>query len=390
MNTNKLIVQTPAPADRIDLGMGNPDFNLLPEADLQHATERAFAKGMRASLRYGTEQGNGYFRDSLADFLGTSFGENVNADSLFVTTGSSSALDFLSTLYTCPGDVVFVEEPTYFLALSIFADHGLRAVSIPVDSEGLDLDVLEEKLKAYKPKLLYTIPTFQNPSGHTLSLARRKKLITLAEKHNFLIVADEVYHLLPYTQTPPKPFALFAEDSEKIVSVNSFSKILAPGLRLGWIQTHKKIMRKLTTCGLMDSGGGMNPFTSAIIHEFVEARDLEKNISLLRETYAHRLEIMDAALKENLPSAEYTLPQGGFFFWVHIPGQDTAELRKEAKAFKVDFRQGSLFSAEKGMQEYMRLCFAFYDEDDIQEGVERLGQYLREKTQASFQSERTS
>ncbi len=377
MNNDELIIQTPAPADYIDLGMGNPDINLLPENSLQRATERVFAKGMRASLQYGTEQGNGYLRDSLAIFLTTSFDEKVGADSLFISTGSSSALDLLSTLYTRPGDTVFVEEPTYFLALRIFADHGLNVVSIPIDDAGLCLDALEEKLKERQPKLLYTIPTFQNPSGYTLSLERRKKLIDLAEKYNFLVVADEVYHLLPYTQTPPKPFALFANDSEKVISINSFSKILAPGLRLGWIETHKKVMQRLTTCGLLDSGGGLNPFTSTIVHELVETGDLARNITALRETYQHRLRVMDSALKENLPSAEYVLPQGGFFFWVRIPDTNATELRSRAKDFGVDFRQGALFSANKGMQEYMRLCFAFYDTDAIREGIKRLAEYVR-------------
>jgi DNA-binding transcriptional MocR family regulator len=376
MNTYKMIVQTPRPTDYIDLGMGNPDFNLLPEESLRCAAERAFAKGMNDSLRYGPEQGNGYFRASLADFLTQSLGEKVDGTSLFISTGASSALDLLVSLHTRPGDTILVENPTYFLAPSIFADHGLRIVSIPVDDEGLDLDVLEEKLKKHQPKLLYTIPTFQNPSGHTLSLARRERLVELAEKHDFLVVADEVYHLLPYTENPPTPFALFAKDSAQVASVNSFSKILSPGLRLGWVQTHKKIMKKLTSCGLIVSGGGMNPFTSAIVHELVEAGDLEKNIALLRKTYQSRLDVMDKALKEMLPSVEYILPQGGFFFWLRIQGQNTAELRQRAKDFKVDFRQGALFSAQKGMQEYMRLCFASYDEDDIRKGVERLGRCL--------------
>ena len=373
-----MIVQTSRSTDYIDLGMGNPDFNLLPEERLRFATERAFAKGMNDSLRYGANQGNGRFRASLANFLTQSFNEKVDGTSLFISTGASSALNLLVNLYTRPGDTILVEDPTYFLALNIFADHGLQIIPIPVDDEGLDLDVLEETLKKHKPKLLYTIPTFQNPSGHTLSLARREKLVVLAEKHKFLIVADEVYHLLPYTKNPPKPFALFAKDSAQVASVNSFSKILAPGLRLGWVQTHKTVMEKLTSCGLLDSGGGMNPFTSAIIHELIEAGDLEKNIALLQKTYQSRLNVMDTALKEMLPSVEYTLPQGGFFFWLRIQGQNTTELRQRAKDFKVDFRPGALFSAEKGMQEYMRLCFASYDEDGIQKGVERLGRCLGE------------
>jgi 2-aminoadipate transaminase len=381
MNDSK-IVQTAAPADAIDLGMGNPDFNLLPVELLRHASERAFAKGMRESLQYGVEQGNAYFRDTLADFLSQSFGDEVLGSSLLVSNGASSGLDLLTSLVTRPGDTVLVEAPTYFLALRIFADHGLRILSVPMDNEGLDITALEKILKTEQPKLLYTIPTFQNPSGRTLSLKRREKLVELAEKHNFLIVADEVYHLLPLNQTsevsktsevlPPKPFALFSDDSENVASINSFSKILAPGLRLGWIQAHTNTLHKLTTSGLFDSGGGLNPFTSAIVHELITASDLAKNIALLKETYAARLQVMDTSLKEMLPQAEYTTPKGGFFYWVRIPNMDTGELRKKAKAFKVDIRQGALFSAANGMEEYMRLCFAFYNEKEIQEGVKRL------------------
>jgi len=230
MKTYKMIVQTLRPTDFIDLGMGNPDFNLLPEESLRFATERAFAKGMNDSLRYGNEQGNGNFRASLANYLTQSFGEKVDGTSLFISTGASSALDLLVSLHSRAGDTILVENPTYFLALSIFADHGLRIVSIPVDHEGLDLDVLEEKLKKHQPKLLYTIPTFQNPSGHTLSLARRERLIEIAEKHDFLIVADEVYHLLPYTENPPKPFALFAKDSAQVVFFKDSNSRFKAGL----------------------------------------------------------------------------------------------------------------------------------------------------------------
>ncbi len=402
---DKKIIQTVAPADAIDLGMGNPALELLPVDALQRASKRAFAKGMRASLQYGTEQGNGYFRDSLADFLTQSFGETVNGSSLLVSNGASSGLDLLVGLHTRPGDTVIVEAPTYFLALRIFADHGLRILSVPVDAEGLSVDALEAILKTEQPKLLYTIPTFQNPSGRTLSLARRGKLVELAEKHNFLIVADEVYHLLdlsgfkahPKDQAPvqsgtglppkrgvenltglvPKPFALFSDESEKVASLNSFSKVLAPGLRLGWIQAHANILHKLTTSGLLDSGGGLNPFTSAIVHELLETGDLATNITRLKATYSARLQVMNTSLKEMLPQAEYTVPKGGFFYWVRLPGVDTGVLRKKAQTFKVDIRQGALFSAKVGMEEYMRLCFAFYGEDEIREGVKRLAQCLK-------------
>ena len=370
--TELAITQMDIPPRFIDLGMGNPDLDLLPLELLRQAAETLFAAGDRRSLQYGLEQGNGYFRCALAEFLTRAYGTNVDPGLLFVTAGASSALDLLCTLYTRPGDMIFVEEPSYFLALRIFEDHGLRVVPIPMDNDGMDLDMLGEKLAEFRPKFIYIIPTFQNPSGLTLSQARREKLVEWAQCYNFLVVADEVYHFLPYTQTPPQAFAAFADDVEQVISVNSFSKILAPGLRLGWIQAHGAVIERLAGSGLLDSGGGMNPFMSALVRGVIESGGLEKNIASLRMEYAGRLKALDAALRQHLPAVKYTLPQGGFFFWVNLPGVDVAVLRRKARGFKVDLRQGALFSSRMGKQDFMRLSFCFYGPKAIEEGVKRL------------------
>jgi DNA-binding transcriptional MocR family regulator len=374
--TGLAITQTDIPPGFIDLGMGNPDIDLLPLDLLRQSAETHFAAGDRRSLQYGFEQGDGYFRGTLADFLTRVYGTRVDPCLLFVTAGASSAIDLLCTLYTRPGDVIFVEEPSYFLALRIFEDHGLRIVPIPMDADGLCIDTLVEKSSEFDPQFIYIIPTFQNPSGLTLSQARREKLIELAQLYNYLIVADEVYHFLPYTQTPPQAFADFAEHVEQVISVNSFSKILAPGLRLGWIQAHGAVIECLAGSGLLDSGGGMNPFTSALVRELIASGELEKNIATLRKEYAARLNAMDAALKLHLPSGEYMLPQGGFFFWVRLPGVNTADLRRKAQGYKVDLRQGALFSSRGGKQDYMRLGFCYYGPETLEEGVKRLGACL--------------
>jgi DNA-binding transcriptional MocR family regulator len=370
--TEPSITQINLPPGFIDLGIGNPDFDLLPLELLHHSAETYFATGDPRSLQYGLEQGDGYFRRALANFLTVAYGTRMDPELLFVTAGASSALDLLCTLYTRPGDLIFVEEPSYFLALRIFEDHGLRIVPIPMDDDGLRLDALDEKLAEFPPKLIYIIPTFQNPSGLTLSQARREKLVDRAQHYDFLVVADEVYHFLPYTQTPPQPFAAFTEGVEQVISVNSFSKILAPGLRLGWIQAHGTVIKRLAGSGLLDSGGGMNPFTSALVRGLIESGGLEKNITSLRREYARRLNALDAALRQHLPAAEYTRPQGGFFFWVRLPGVDATELRRKAQGFCVDLRQGELFSSRKGMRDYIRLSFCFYGPEAIEEGVRRL------------------
>ena len=370
------IVQSPIPIDIIDLGAGEPNPTSFPLEMIRRAAEARFAQGDPAFLQYGAEQGDGYFRLALAQFLSRGYGSPMMPESVFITAGISSALDLLCSLFTQAGDTIFVEENTYFVAPRIFTDHHHNIVPIAMDENGLILESLEENLKIHKPKFLYTIPTHHNPTGTTLTDARRTRLIELAQQSDFLILADEVYQLLTYTSNPPKPFATFL-DNENIISLGSFSKILAPGLRLGWIQAHPKIINRLVTSGLLDSGGGMNPFTSAIIRGVIESGDLEKNIQHLIETYRSRLQTMDSMLERHLTNITYNVPTGGYFFWLRFPEQiNTAELRQQAQAFKVSLRQGALFSSSGGSQNYVRLCFAHYDEAHIEAGILRLKECL--------------
>ncbi len=364
-------IQTLIPPDFIDLGTGDPQLKLLPLELLRDAAAHRLGLGEREFLQYGLEQGDGYFRAALAEFLSTRYGFPVSHDDLFTTAGISSALALLCTLFTKPGDTIFVEEPSYFLALRIFADHGLNVVSIRTDTSGLVIDDLVDALKESKPKFLYIIPTFQNPSGQTLSQERREQLVELAKQHGFLILADEVYQFLSYTQTSPKSFGAYI-DSEHVISLGSFSKILAPGLRLGWLQTHSSIMQKVITCGMLDSGGGMNPFTSAIVRSLIENGGLDKNISMLLDVLGHRVRVMSELLQKYLPQAQFTTPHGGYFFWLQVPGMDTTEFRKKAKMHKADLRPGILFSSQNGLSEYFRLSVSYYDVYQIEEGILRL------------------
>jgi DNA-binding transcriptional MocR family regulator len=368
--------QVHIPPGMIDLGVGDPDFALLPLDMLRRASEACFARGDPAFLQYGAEQGNGYFRRALAGFLGRGYGFPVDPDILFITNGISNALDLICTHFTRPGDTIFVEEPTYFLALRIFADHDLQVVPIETDKNGLIVEALEEKLASLQPKLLYTVPTFQNPAGFTLPVERRDRLVQLSQECGFLIVADEVYHFLNYFDREIKPFAAYT-GLESVISLSSFSKILAPGLRLGWMQAHPDHIKRLTASGLLDSGGGLNPFTSAVVRELVEAGNLEQNIANLKVIYRSRLAAMEAGLRRELPQAEFVTPGGGFFFWVRLPGIDAQILRQDALEYKVGFRQGPLFSSQGGMREYIRLCYAFYEEERITKGIRRLRQCLK-------------
>ena len=365
-------VQIQTPPDVIDLGRGDPSLAYLPLDMIRESAQVRLMENDNSFLQYGAEQGDGHFLVALANFLTSGYGFGIKPENLFITNGISKALDLICTLCTQAGDTIFVEEPSYFLALKIFEDHRLNVVTIETDENGLDLASLEEKLAESRPKFLYLIPSFHNPSGRTLSPERRDRLAQLAKEHDFLIVADEVYHFLKYGSQIFKPLAFYT-DSENVISLGSFSKILAPGLRLGWLQAHPNIIKRFTSCGLMDSGGGMNPFTSAMVRGILESGGLEKNIGKLRQIYQNQASVMDEALRLHLPDAVYEIPQGGYFFWLSLPDPiNTIELRKKAPAFKVDFRPGALFSSRNQLQNYMRLCFAHYDKAQIEEGILRL------------------
>jgi 2-aminoadipate transaminase len=369
--------QIAIPDGFIDLGRGDPQLALLPLDMLHRAAGQRLSQPDNSFLQYGPEQGDGYLRLALARFLAGGDAASAAPERLFITAGISSGLDVLCTLLTKAGDTIFVEEPSYFLALRIFADHGLRVVPIPTDDAGIVIEALEQALGLHKPRFLYTIPVFQNPSGHTLTEDRRRRLLELARQHAFLLLADEVYQYLHYTVQPPRHFGSYAE-FENVVSLGSFSKILAPGLRLGWIQAHPSIISRLTNSGLLTSGGGMNPFTSAVVRGLIENGDLQANISHLVQVYASRVQSMDASLKRHLPEAQYIAPRGGYFFWVRLPGCDTQGVRKSVQSRQTDYRPGTLFSSEGGLRDYIRLSISFYGAGDIDRGLERLSQALHQ------------
>jgi len=372
MNTK--ITQLTFPHGFLDLGTGIPSLDLLPMDKLKRAADSYFEEGDRRTLQYGAEQGSGIFLEGLAEWLTAATGTRVDTGGLMTTGGASAALDLICTLYTRPGDVVFVEEPTYFLALRIFADHDLQVETVTLDEEGLNLDDLEDKLRRVKPSFLYTIPTFHNPASVSLSPKRRKRLVNLAQEHDFLVLADEVYRFLNYTTPPAESLGGFSAEVEQVISLNSFSKILAPGLRLGWIQAHPRVIEKLSGSGMLDSGGGFNPFTSAVVDQLIRKGDLTANIQKVREIYRQRLRVMDQALAEHLPEADFGKPQGGYYFWVRLAGQDTSGLREQAREAQVDFRPGSLFSARNGLNEYFRLSFSYCSEHEIIQGIKLLAE----------------
>ena len=376
--SNKVTFDGAPEPGTINFGVGQPSADLLPVELMRTAADDFLRSAQPIELNYGERQGDIRFLETLANFLVDGYGTSVTPESLFVTAGNSQALDFVCALFTRPGDTVIVEEPSYFLAFRIFADHGLNIVSIPVDDQGMDIDRLEQELRRTRPKMLYTIPSFHNPGGQNMSAARRIRLVELSREYDFLVVADEVYQLLWYDQAPPAALGTMAEEGN-ILSLGSFSKILAPGLRLGWIQTSPKLMARLLDSGAVNSGGSFNHFTSHIVRHAIDLGLQQTQLKDLRQTYRSRVQAMDTALNKHIGQlASWHRPEGGYFFWLKFSkAVDTTELRRQAGEYQTGFQPGENFSNKGGLRNYLRLSFAHYGEADIREGVARLGRLVR-------------
>ena len=367
------------PRDVIHFGIGQPAPDLMPVEVLRTATADFLARAQDhpLDLNYGERQGDAGFRSALAGFLTRNYGHPAAPESLFVTGGNSQALDFVCAQFTQRGDTVFVEEPTYFLAHRIFTDHGLEVVGIPLDANGMRMDVFRERLAHGSPALVYTIPSFQNPCSVTLSGSRRRELAQLSREHGFVVAADEVYQML-YCDTPPPPAMGTLIDEGNILSLGTFSKIMAPALRLGWIQGSKHLVDRLLESGFVNSGGSINHFTSEVMRHALELGLQQRTLEGLRPAYRSRLAAMDEALHANLGDhARWTRPAGGYFFWLELDHAiDTLALKEQALAAGTGFQPGSVFSCEGGFSHFIRLSFAHYSEREIATGIERLAGLL--------------
>ena len=367
----------------IDLGVGQPNNAILPLDYIRRAAEMQFNDSSEF-LQYGAEWGDGYHRVALGEYLTAAYGTPVAPEQLFSTNGNSQALEMLCTVLTTPGDVVIVEEPTYFLAFQMFRDHGLEIRGVPINEEGLDVDAFSDVVAAIRKEgkrvaFAYTIPAFQNPTGVTMSAQRRLQLLAAASADDVLIVADEVYHLLRFAPgAMPPPMSTYVDDGP-ILSIGTFSKILAPGMRLGWIHGSTTRLAALADSGLILSGGGLNPVTSTLSTAMMRMGWQDEYVEWLRATFARRSATMVAALRHHVPDwVHYDVPAGGYFVWLRLPvGVDGAAVRSIAKRHGVDVRHGAQFSPTGALGNHIRLSYAFYDDDDIAEGVGRLGAALR-------------
>ncbi|HEX6259984.1 MAG TPA: PLP-dependent aminotransferase family protein [Woeseiaceae bacterium] len=366
----------------INFGVGQPSADLLSVDLVRAASELFFATAQPLELNYGERQGDVRFLASLSRLLETEYGKPAPRELLMLTAGNSHALDFVCNRFTKPGDTVFVEDPSYFLAFQILRDHGLNIVGIPVDEDGLDIGRLEQELKRHRPTLLYTIPSYHNPTGRTMSRERRERLVALSKIHDFVIAADEVYQMLYYGEPPPPALGTYTGEGN-VLSLGSFSKILAPAMRLGWIQTDEDHMRTLVASGTVNSGGSFNQFTSHIVRQAIDEGLLADSMLALRAALRGRVGAMDKALHDHLDDLlEWQCPEGGYFFWLKLRDDvDARRIRDHADDFKTGFQPGNLFSPTgQGLHNFIRLSFAHYNEAEIEEGVARLAALVRQHT----------
>jgi len=366
----------------IDLAWGHPDPALLPVAALRAAAETALAHYGPEALAYGAPAGPGPLRAWLRDYLAQTEDRPLSGDEILITAGASEGLDQLCTLCTRPGDIVLVEAPSYHLAARILRDHPVELVAVPADEQGLRVDAVAERCAALRragrpARLLYTIPTFNNPTGRSLSGERRRALTALAAEAGLLIVEDDVYRALAYDEpAPPSLWSLAPPGT--VARLGSFSKTLAPGLRLGWLTADAALVARLADSGLRDSGGGVNHFTALVVAALCAAGEYDANVARLRLAYRERRDALLAALAEYLPAGtRWTRPGGGFFVWVTLPkGRDASALHAAAAAAGVGYLPGARFFLEAPQPETLRLAFTLFDAEPLAEAARRLGQAL--------------
>ncbi|MDQ2995695.1 MAG: PLP-dependent aminotransferase family protein [Chloroflexota bacterium] len=373
----------------IELGWGHPNAALLPVDGMRQAAADALDRWGADALNYGADQGAGPLLAWLTDRIARTESRAPAIDEIMITGGVSHALDQICTLCTQPGDIALVESPTYHLAIRILRDHPLELIAVPADEHGLQVDALaatlaELRRAGRRARLLYCVPTFHNPTGASLQAERRAALVELAAAEQLLIVEDDVYRELSYDGPAlPSLWSLAAPDT--VVRLGSFAKSLAPGVRLGWLTAGPTIAGRLIGSGLLDSGGGVNHFTSLIVAAFCASGQYDQQITQLRAAYRIRRDALLAGLGAHLPpGCTWTTPGGGFFVWVRLPeGMDAAALLPRAEAAGVAYLPGARFHTGGGGANTLRLAFSLYDPDELVEAARRLGGVIREEVESA-------
>ena len=362
-----------------DFGGGRPDPASLPFAGLAQATAEVLQTEGRDALTYGNGQGYDGLRDLVCWKLERREGLTVSRDEVFITNGSSQAINIVADTFLEPGDVVITEAPTFSATLGSFRRHGAEVYGIPLDEEGMRTDELEARLKdlasqGRRPKLIYTIDVFHNPAGPTLSLRRRQELLRLADEYGTLVVEDEAYGDLRYDGEPvPSLYAL--DQAGLVIRCSTFSKILAAGVRLGWVAAPPEVLARLMA---FKQDWGTNPFVSRIATYYLR-QHLDEHIAELIGIYRRKRDTMLAGLERGLGNtASWSRPEGGFFIWLRLPeGTDNAKLAALAAERQVSYVPGAGFFPNGGGTEFVRLAYSYASVEEIVEGTDRLCEAIR-------------
>ena len=366
----------------ISFAGGFPDPALFDVEGIRQASELALSDATAgAVLQYGATEGWNPLREALSSHMGNK-GIIAKPDEIITTTGSQQALDLIGKTMINPGDKVIVEGPTFLATIQCFRLYGADIVTAPIDADGVKVDVLEQLIIEHKPKFIYLVPTFGNPSGAMLSLARRKRVLELAVQYKVLVVEDDPYGEL-YFGNPPAPSMMAmtpqVEGSrEWIAYCGSFSKVLSPGIRVGWMIAQPQLLANAVMCKQFSDAHTSN-LTQAIAAHYLGLNRMDTALDTVRKTYAQRAQTMADCLKKELGDAiTFTQPQGGMFFWTRLtaPGADAAEFAKRAIEKLVAFVPGAPFYATNPDRATLRLSFATADLAKIAEGVGRLGRAL--------------
>ena len=375
----------------ISFAGGLPAPEVFPTERFQEACQKVLADKGPMALQYSATEGYGPLREMIAAHA-CRYGVCAKAENVLITSGSQQALDLIGKLLINRGDRILVEAPTYLGALQAFNVYGAEYVSVPIDHDGLRTDLLEEALRS-GPKFMYVLPNFQNPGGVTLSEGRRHELVLLADKYGIPIIEDDPYGQLRYEGEHLPPLVEVDRENLRrdngytlgnVIYLSTFSKTLAPGLRLAWILAPAEVISKLVQ---LKQGADLHSstFNQMVAYEVARDNYLDQHVKLIRQVYRERRDAMLQALHEFCPEGvTWTHPQGGLFLWITLPdGMDCHQLFDAAIAENVAFVPGDCFFANQleGMR-YLRLNFSFSRPEMIREGIRRLAIAIRHDMQA--------
>ena len=363
----------------ISFAGGLPAPEVFPVAEMKRVSVSILDEIGGEALQYSTTEGYGPLRRQIAGRMNAKAGTSVAADNILVTTGSQQALDFCGKLFLDEGDTVLCESPTYLAAITAFLAYKPEFIGVPTDDDGMIPDALEEILStAERVKFIYVIPDFQNPTGRTWSLSRRRALMALAERYGVPVVEDNPYGELRF-EGKALPSVKSMDTQGLAIYVSTFSKTFCPGLRIGWLAAAKPIYEKFV---LIKQGADLH--TSSIsqreISRFLDLYDYDANIRKITGVYRKRRDTMIAAMEEFFPGdVGFTRPQGGLFLWVTLPGHiRSAELLQRCLTHDVAFVPGDAFFPDSTVTNTLRLNYSNMPEDRIQEGIRRMAAAIRE------------